>query len=37
MIKVLFNLGIDLLICFCGFCLGYKKGWKDGRWDGVDE
>lgn len=27
--RIVFNLIIDLLICFCGFGLGYKKGLKD--------
>lgn len=27
--QMIIDIVIDLLICFCGFGLGYKKGWKD--------
>lgn len=37
MIETLLKVAILFMVGFCCFCLGYKKGWKEGRWDGVDE
>lgn len=35
--KVVTGIIIDLLICFCGFGLGYKKGYKDAEDSGKEK